>query len=198
MYGHVGMLIYAAIGAVGFLLLIGMLVLGDLFGGDHDLGGDHDVGHGITVDHADADYGAGPSVFSVRMMAAFLTAFGVGGVVGRYYELSHPTASGIGVVCGVMMAGLVYQFAKLLYSQQASSEIRVSSLVGKTAEVSVAIPPGGVGQVSLTVAGERSEHIARSAAGDALPRGTEVVVTGLRGDSLVVASATPPVPGGAR
>lgn len=194
MYGHLGMLIYAAIGAVGFILLVGMLVVGDLFGGDHDLGG-----HDVTVDHGgDADYGAGPSVFSVRMMAAFLTAFGVGGVVGRYYELSHPAASGVGVVCGFVMATLVYQFAKLLYSQQASSEIRMTSLVGKTAEVSVAIPPNGIGQVALTVAGERSEHIARSAEGGALPRGAEVVVTGLRGDSLVVASAAPPAPGGAR
>ena len=82
-------------------------------------------------------------------MAAFLTAFGVGGVVGRYYDLSHPVASGIGVVCGVVMSGLVYQFAKMLYSQQASSEAaddRASS--ARSAEVSVAIPAGGVGQIA--------------------------------------------------
>jgi membrane protein implicated in regulation of membrane protease activity len=174
------MLIYAAIGAVGFLILIAMLVVGDFFGSDHD------VGHDLGVDHPDADPG-GPGIFSVRIMAAFLTAFGVGGVVGRYYNFSHPGSSGLGVLFGVVMATIVYQFAKLLHSQQASSEIKMATLVGRTAEVSVAIPAGGVGQVTLSVGGERSEHIARAAGAEALPRGSEVVVTALRGDGLVVA-----------
>ena len=42
----------------------------------------------------------GPSVFSSRIMAAFIPAFGVGGVVARYYDLSHPAASGVGVLAG--------------------------------------------------------------------------------------------------
>ncbi|SRR6266540_2876998 len=182
------MLIYAAIGLVGFLILLAMLVVGDVFGGDHDIGG-HDVAHG------EAD-GGGPSVFSVRIMASFLTAFGVGGVIGRYYELSHPAASGVGVVLGVVMAAVVYEFAKILYGQQASSELRMTSLVGKTAEVSIAIPPGGVGQVTLVVGGERTEHIARAVAGAAVSQGTEVVITGRRGDSLLVSSAGAPAAGG--
>ena len=140
----------------------------------------------------------GPGVFSARIMAAFVTAFGVGGVAGRYYNLSHPAASGVGVVSGIVMAGLVYQFAKMLYSQQASVDVRMPGLVGRSAEVSVAIPAGGVGQISLMASGERSEHIARSAGGQAIPRGAEVVVTGLRGDSLVVAPADTPAPGGTR
>ena len=86
------MLIYGAVGAVGFLLLIFMLVAGDVFGGDHDI-----AGHEIAGDHLDSGHG-GPGIFSVRIMAAFLTAFGVGGVVGRYYGLSHPAASGVGVL----------------------------------------------------------------------------------------------------
>jgi membrane protein implicated in regulation of membrane protease activity len=175
------MLFYAAIGAVGFVLLTIMLVAGDVFGGDHDV-----AGHELVGDHLDAGHG-GPGIFSVRIMAAFITAFGVGGLVGRYYELSHPAASGVGVLCGVAMATVVYQFARLLHSQQASSEVRMATLVGKTAEVSVAIPAGGLGQVTLTVGGERSEHLARAAGSQPLPRGTEVVVTALRGDGLVVA-----------
>jgi membrane protein implicated in regulation of membrane protease activity len=185
------MLIYAAIGAIGFILLLGMLLVGEVFGGDHEVSA-----HDLTLDHADADVG-GPSLFSVRIMASFLTAFGVGGVVARYYDLPHPAASGIGVVAGIVMAGAVYQFAKLLYSQQASSELKMTTLVGLTAEVSVGIPAGGVGQVSVHVGGERSEHIARAASGAAVPRGTDVVITGLRGDSVIVAPATSAVPGGA-
>ena len=173
------MLIYGAIGIFGFLILVAMLFLGELTGGDHDVVG-HDVGHG------DADHG-GPSVFSARIMASFLTAFGVGGVVARYYDLSHPAASGVGVLAGVAMSALVYQFAKVLYSQQASSVVRMTALIGRSAQVSVAIREGGVGQVTLTFGGERTEHVARSEDGRALSLGAEVVITGLRGDSVVVA-----------
>lgn len=181
------MLIYIAIAAGGLLILLAMLVLGDLFGGEHDLV--HDAG-------GETDHG-GPSAFSVRIMAAFLTAFGVGGVVARYYGLSHTAASGVGVACGIVMAAVVYQFAKVLYGQQASSELRMSGLVGTEGEVSVAIPAGGVGQVVVSTAGERSEHIARAADGEAVPRGTAVVITGVGGDSVVVTRAPARV-GGAR
>jgi membrane protein implicated in regulation of membrane protease activity len=169
------MLIYAGIAVIGFLFLLIMLFVGDLFGGDHDL-----VGHDVA-----GDFG-GPSLFSSRIMAAFVTAFGVGGIVARYYELSHPAASGVGIASGVVMAGIVYQFAKLLYSQQASSELQMTRLIGRTAEVSVAIPAHGVGQISLSVSGERTEHVARSKDGQAVPRGSDVVITELRGDSVVV------------
>jgi membrane protein implicated in regulation of membrane protease activity len=185
------MLIYAAIGAFGFLFLLIMLFVGEVFGGDHDLG-DHDAGM------HDGDAGGGPSLFSARIMASFLTAFGVGGAVGRYYGFSHPVASGVGVVAGIVMAGLVFQFAKILYSQQASSEVRMASLVGHSAEVTVAIPDQGVGQVALTYGGERTEHIARSGDGGALPRGADVTITGLRGDSVVVERAASRAPGGER
>lgn len=176
------MVIYTAIAALGFLLLLGMLVLGDLFGADHDL-----AGHDVSIDH---DAG-GPSVFSARIMASFVTAFGVGGVVARYYGLSHPAASGVGVVSGAILASVVYQFARVLYSQQASSEIHMASLVGQPAEVAVAIPKGGVGQVTATVGGERTDHIARAADGSAIARGTAVTITGLLGESVVVTAAAP-------
>ena len=175
------MLIYAAIALVGFVFLLVMLFAGEVFGHDHDLGA-HDGG----VEHGGSEVGGGPSVFSTRIMASFITSFGVGGVVARYYNLPHPAASGVGIATGAVMAGLVYQFAKILYSQQASSEVRMTGLVGQSAEVSVALPAGGVGQVVVFSRGERTEHIARSADGAAIPRGADVVITGLGGDSVVV------------
>ena len=185
------MLIYGAIAAFGFLFLLIMLFTGEIFGGDHEVSA-----HDVSVEHGDAGHGGGPSVFSVRIMASFLTAFGVGAVVARYYNLSHPAASGVGVAAGIVMSGIVYQFARVLYSQQASSDVRMAGLVGRSAEVSVAIPQGGIGQIALAFGGERSEHIARSADGRALLRGAEVVITGLRGDSVVVAPAGSPASGG--
>jgi membrane protein implicated in regulation of membrane protease activity len=183
------MLIYAGIAAFGFLFLIVMLFVGELFEGDHEI-----AGHDASIDHGDV--GGGPSIFSARIMAAFITAFGVGGVVARYYELSHPAASGVGIVSGVVLAGLVYQFAKILYSQQASSEVRMPALVGRSGEVTVAIPEGGLGQVTVTYGGERSEHLARSKDGRAMARGTPIVISSLGGDSVIVAPAGSRAKGG--
>jgi len=179
-------LIYAAIGAFGLLFLLLMLFVGEVFGGDHDM--DH------AVDH-DSDLGGGPSFLSARIIAAFMTAFGVGGVVARYYDLAHPLASGIGVASGFVMAGLVYQFARILYGQQASSELRMVGLIGQTGEVSIGIPEHGVGQVTVTAAGERTTHIARSADGGAIAPGAAVVIAALGGDSVIVERAPVPAKG---
>src|SRR5436190_1333929 len=187
------MLVYGTIAAIGFLFLLFMLFAGEIFGGDHDIGA-----HEIAGSHFEGDHGGGPSIFSARIMSSFITAFGVGGVVGRYYHLTHPAASGIGVVTGLVLSSLVYQFGRFLYSQQASSEVRMVSLVGQQAEVSIAIPAGGVGQVALAFGGERSEHVARTADGRPLRRGAEVVITGVRGDGVIVAAAQPAERGGAR
>src|SRR2546427_302837 len=104
------MLIYAAIGAMGFLFLIVMLFVGEIFGGDHDVGG-----HEVPTDAGDH---GGPSWLSARIMAAFLTAFCVGGVVARYYSLSPPAASGAGgfTVCprGLDFSAVTFMFAVLL------------------------------------------------------------------------------------
>jgi len=182
------MLIYAAIGAFGLIFLLVMLFVGDLFGADHEI---HVGDHGDIGGHE-----GGPGVFSARIMASFLTAFGVGGIVARYYGLSHPAAAGCGVVAGVVMSGAVYQFAKILYSQQASSEVQMTRLVGKTGEVTVGIPEGGMGQVTLEYGGERTTQIARSKEGGAIPPGTAVVVTALRGDSIIVERARATSSGG--
>jgi len=187
------MLIYAAIGAFGLLFLLVMLFVGDLFGGDHEV----HVGE-VGGDHGDFGHEAGPGIFSARIMASFLTAFGVGGIVARYYDLSHPAAAGCGVVAGVVMSGIVYQFAKVLYSQQASSEVQMSRLIGRTAEVTVGIPQGGMGQVTLEYGGERTTQIARSKDGGVIPPGTAVVITALRGDSIIVERAGAQATGGSQ
>jgi membrane protein implicated in regulation of membrane protease activity len=174
------MLIFAAIGAFGLLFLLVML----FFGGDHDLHvGDMDGGHDVS--HA-ADGEGGPSIFSSRIIASFISAFGFGGTIGRYLEFGYPVSSAFGIVSGVVLASIVLKFAQILYSQQASSEVKMTSLVGMTAEVAIAIPEGHLGQISLSAAGERSMHIARSRDGKAIPQGTSVVIRELRGDYVVV------------
>ena len=184
------MWIYAGFAILGIILLLSMLLVGELFGGDHELSHEMVAGH-------DVDHGGGPSIFSTRIIAAFLTAFGVGGIVGRYYNFSHPISSGLGVIFGFVMSSGVYQFAKVLYAQQASSELHMTGLVGTTAEVSVAIPQNGVGQIVVHNRGERTEHIARSAGGTAIARGLSVTIMSIGGDSVTVTPISTP-DGGSR
>jgi hypothetical protein len=173
------MLIYAALGGAGLLLLLVMLVASGI--------GDHDVPvHEASLDHGDLDAHGGPSPFGTRIIAAFLMFFGVGGIVGQYLAWGHPASSALGIALGVVGAGLLHRFASLLHSQQASSELLVHTLVAKPAHVTIAIPANGVGEVMLTVGAEQSAQLARSTDGAAIASGRAVVVKAVVGNQVLV------------
>ncbi len=164
---------FLAIAAFGFVFLAASSIFGDLF--EHgDL--DHDVdGHG-----------GGPSILSSRILSVFITAFGSFGAIGVHlgYGLGVSTAMGFGG--GLVFATVIYLFASFLYSQQASSHVRVSDLVGGTAEVSVAIPRGGVGQVRCTLGDTVVEKIARSRNSEGIPANTVVKIQAIVGETVLV------------
>lgn len=173
------MLIYAALGGAGLLVLLVMLVAGGF--------GEHDVPlHEASFDHGDLDGHGGPSPLSTRVIGAFITFFGVGGIVGQYLGWDHPASSALGIALGVAGATLVHRFALLLHSQQAGSELHMNELVARRAQVTVAIPENGVGEVSLTVGVERTAQLARSADGRAIPSGGEVVIKAVHASVVVV------------
>ena len=173
------MLIYAALGGVGLVLLFVMLIASSF--------GDDDVPiHEASLDHGDLDVHGGPSPFGTRVIAAFLTFFGVGGIIGQHFGLGHVVSSGIGIVLGLFGATAVHQFAKLLYSQQASSGVAMKDLVTRPAQVTIAIPENGVGEVVLTVGLEETVQLARSHDGRAIPSGGEVVIQAIRGSQVIV------------
>ena len=164
---------FLAIAAFGFVFLIASSLFGDLL--EHDLDLDHDLdGH------------AGPSILSGRILSVFVTAFGSFGAIGthRGYGLGTSTAMGFGG--GVVFAAIIYAFASFLYSQQASSHVRMGDLVGNTAEVSVAIPKGGVGQVRCTLGDTVVEKIARAKTNEGIPVNTLVKIESIVGETLLV------------
>lgn len=173
------MLIYAALGGAGLFLLLVMLLASGL--------GDHDVPiHEGSLDHGDLDAHGGPSPFGTRIIAAFLMFFGVGGTLGQHVEWGHPASSALGVVLGLIGATVLHRFASLLHAQQATSELLVSDLLSRPAQVTIAIPENGVGEVSLTVGAEQTAQLARSVDGAAIPSGGEVVIKAIRGSQVVV------------
>ncbi|MDI1241013.1 MAG: NfeD family protein [bacterium] len=70
--------------------------------------------------------------------------------------------------------------------QQASSSVSDNDLVGRTAQVTVAIKPGAVGQVTAKIGDERVERIARAKDGNEIPIGAIVKIDAVIGDSIIV------------
>jgi membrane protein implicated in regulation of membrane protease activity len=167
--------VFLAIASVGFVFLLISLVFGEVgqhFDFAHDLG--HDLGHG------------GPGFFSVQGIAVFITAFGAVGAIGTYLGYGVFPSSGFGFVSGVVLATLVYFFASFLYSQQASSTTTSAELVGRTAQVSVAIPENGMGQVRCLVGETMVDKMARSRSGNAIASNSAVKIEEIVGESVIV------------
>lgn len=164
---------FLAIAAFGFVFLLAGSILGDLF--EHG-----DFGH-------DADgHGGGPSILSSRVLSVFVTAFGAFGAIGTHlgYGVGPSTAMGFGG--GLVFGAAIYLFASFLFSQQASSHVRLADLVGRTAEVSVAIPKGGLGQVRCTLGDSVVERIARAKDNEEIPANTLVKIEEIVGETVLV------------
>ena len=164
---------FLAIAVFGFVFLIGSSIFGDMFE------------HGDFSHDADG-HGTGPSLLSSRILSVFVTAFGSFGAIGIHvgYGVGVSTAMGFGG--GVLFAGVIYVFASFLYSQQASSHVRTSDLVGSLAQVSVPIPQGGVGQVRCTLGDTVVEKVARAVNNQEIPVNTLVKIHSIVGEVVLV------------
>jgi membrane protein implicated in regulation of membrane protease activity len=164
---------FLAIAAFGFVFLVFSSIMGDLFD------------HGDFSHEADG-HGGGPSLLSSRILSVFVTAFGSFGAIGIHlgYGVGVSTAMGFGG--GVLFAGAIYIFASFLYSQQATSHVRTGDLVGHSAQVSVAIPKGGMGQVRCTLGDTVVEKVARAANNEEIPVNTLVRINVIVGEVVLV------------
>lgn len=181
---------YLIVGGVGFLFLVVSFLLGEasdvvhgLFEHDFhvDIGG-HDV---VDVTH-DGEAHVGPSFFNMRVLAAFITGFGMVGALCMNYGWEPLPASLPGIGVGVVMAGAMYGFSALLYRQQGSSGYRPQELVGGVAEITVPIPENGVGQIATSVRDSSSYFTARSEDGGSIPTGQRVEIVGFAGITAIV------------
>jgi membrane protein implicated in regulation of membrane protease activity len=165
--------VFLAIGAVGFLFLLISLVFGEIF--EHFDGGlDHDLDHG------------GPGLFSTRVMSVFVTAFGGFGAIATHYGLGPVPSSAIAFAGGTALATPVYYFARFLYDQQVSSELRTQDLVGQVGRVVIAIPSGGVGQVRCRIGEELVDRIARARDTVVIAENDAVVIEEVVGETIIV------------
>lgn len=166
--------LFAIIGGVGFVFLLASLILGDIFemfGGEADLGGEG------------TDFG----LFDSRVIAVFITAFGGFGTIAAWSGYGAIASSLAGLLGGLVFGGVVSAFGRFLVGQQASSTVTDDALIGKTAQVTVAIKPGSVGQITARVGDERVERLARASADAEIAVGSLVTIKSIAGDSVIVA-----------
>ena len=160
----------------GFLFLLASFFLGDLF---QHLGWDVDLG---------TDGGHQMGWFDSRVLSIFVTAFGGFGAIGMLLGLGVFISSLFGLTGGIALAVAVLWFGRLLFRQQASSSVSAYQLIGRIAEVTVAIPPSGVGQIRCRVGAERVEKLARSRSAEIIATGAKVVIEEIAEEMVFVSA----------
>jgi len=174
------MLVFVSIAVAAFIFVAASF----FFGGDADHDADHgDIGHDIDGGFEEPAI----SVFSTKTLATLFMGFGASGAIARNYGASYIASSGIGVLFGIVLAGIMYLVLSMFYRQQASSLVETSSAVGCRGTVTVSIEAGGTGEVGVEFSGQYGAYQASSANGAAIPKGTTVKVLKTVGTRMIVA-----------
>lgn len=152
----------------------------------------HFLGHHATASHTGgpaqvhvhgpAARGHGVSFFNFSSLMAFLAWFGgTGYLLTRYSTLWGALAFGLALASGTAGATIVFLFlVKVLLAHESNLNPDDFELIGVLGALNAAIRPGGTGEIIFSQGGARRAMAARSEAGEAIPKGTEVVVTSHR------------------
>ena len=159
------MLVLYVLGGTGLVLLLGGLLFGDALDGVFDA---LDAGPGITA-----------------AVGAALTALGFGGAL-----LANPLGLLVGTLAGAALGAAVgvatFLLVRLALGQEPTPAPASSDLFGAFGTVVSPVPPGGYGQVALTVRGSRVQVSARC--DEPLDAGRPVYVTEVLSATAVVVS----------
>ena len=157
---------------------------------DLDVSADGDVcpqGDTDSSTHVHADYSS-LQLFTVQGIVAFLAVSGWVAIAALSGGMPAMGAIPVGIVAGFFA---MYGIAKLVQLSKKLTEngtIDFRNAIGETATVYIPIPPEGEGEgkVTLTLQGRFMECSAVSYLKETLKTGTQVRVTDLNGETLVV------------
>ena len=158
------------IGAVGIVLVLASLLVGDVLDGLFDL----DV--------------LGGDLFSVSSISAFVGAFGFGGALGLAAVDNILVSIAVGLVVGGLAAWGALRLTRSLKRGEDAASFRSDSMIGHSGRVITAIPEGGYGEISISVGG----HVRKIAAKADLPvaYGDEVWVSAILSPTAVEVTPT--------
>ena len=161
--------------------------------------------HGAHLGHMGGDVGPTPgegqpevgwaqhnlstfSPLSPTVISSFLAAAGGFGYLGLHsWELGIGGSILAALLAGLLVASIVFfGIAWLFRVTQASSMVSQHELVGHQAEVSIAIPSGGLGEVAFVKSGQRSVRPARCADAASVPQGAKVVIKSVSTNEFIV------------
>ena len=172
---------------LGFAVISGLLA--GVFSGSAeahvDVGGHHmDMGQGVEG-HVHFP------ILSPVTLSMAAVAFGGGGLILMKVFLWPPLMHmGGALICATLTALIVaYLLYKLFSVTQASSHGTSEEAVGLPAEVTVALPHQGLGEIAFVLRGTRMLNPAQSADGKELPPGTPVRIIKLVGNNYIVKKA---------
>jgi len=195
---------------VGLAWAVISAVMGGIFGFDQgmDVGGveadsggmefEHDFGSGHDMDagHGGADFSAAPdapaiSPLSPAVLATFVTTFGgVGVITHSMFHFPLPLSLPVSFAAGLAVGGVVFiVFYRLFQAVQASSEATVAGAIGLEAEVTIAIPRDGIGQIAYVSRGGRFTAPARSEEAVEIPNHASVRISKVVGNTYYVRPA---------
>jgi len=135
----------------------------------------------VHLPHGGAHAGTGSEMpfLNFGTISAFLAWFGGAGyLLTRYSSLVVAGVLTLSVVAGLVGATIVFWFvAKLLLKHDRELDPADYDRVGVLARISSPIREGGTGEIIFSQEGTRNTCGARSESGEALLRGTDVIVT---------------------
>ena len=134
--------------------------------------------------HADGNAGAHShtgniSPFNFITLTAFLAWFGGAGyLLTRYSGIWFVSGLGLAVFTGLVGGGIVFLFlSRVLISQEEIMDPADYEMAGVLGRVSVTIRENGTGEIIYSQAGTRRTSGARTEAGNAIAKGSEIIVT---------------------
>jgi membrane protein implicated in regulation of membrane protease activity len=149
----------------------------------------HGQFHGPAAGHGAAGHGPGGhgsgrtlnevSYFNFGTVSGFLAWFGgTGYLLARYSAISFFLALGISVMSGLGGAAIIFLFlAKVMAPHDKYMDPADYDMIGVLGTVTSAIRADGTGEMIFSRDGARRAAFARSDAGEAIAKGTEVVIT---------------------
>lgn len=200
--------VYLLCATLGLAFVAITALFGFIGGGDaHDSGGhagtDVDASAHVSNDfgaggHGDASGDAGGHggvhlpVFSPMVLAAYVTGFGGSGLIYRYLFgdrpiLHVPLAAVTGLGLGV---GVAYFSWRLISFFESARMAREQDAYAQDAEVAVAIPDGGFGEVAYVSGGARQSLPARAELGSTFRAGDRVRIVRITGGTALVRPVT--------
>ncbi len=133
--------------------------------------------HAPSAHHAAS--GSNVSPFNPPSLAAFLAWFGgTGYLLTRFSSVWIGLGLLLSVISGVVGGGIIFLFlTRVLISNEENMDPADYEMVGVLGRLCVSIRQGGTGEILYSQAGTRRVCGARSEDGNAIAKGTEVVVT---------------------